>query len=316
MADRTPAAARAKRMLALLHRLGEGARMPLDDLAAEFGVGREELVRDLETLSICGVEPYDPLALVPLIIEDGEVRAFGELPALDLPVRLTAAEARALVTALETCGTPSDDPLVDKLMRAAAEDVSPEAFGRLVRAAAAPSGSLATYETAAAAVERGEKLRIDYWSAGREGRTTRVVRPHALGNDRGVWYLSACCENAGAERVFRLDRVRAMEPTGETFERPAAPKPPTPAFTGAGLPVAEVLFTAEEEVSERDWPGATLEPQSDGSTLARIPYSGSRWLARRIAARLGRARVLAPEALRDDVRALANGLLGEATPER
>ncbi|MBA4370653.1 MAG: hypothetical protein C0418_03625 [Coriobacteriaceae bacterium] len=310
MADKTPAATRAKRMLALLHRLTPGTRMRLDDLAAEFGVGSEELVRDLETLSICGVEPYDPYALVPLIIEGGDVHAFGELPALDHAVRLTAAEARALVTALETCGSPTDDPLPAKLMHAAAEDTSPEAFGRLVRTAAGPGGSLTTYETLAAAAERGEKLTIDYWSAGREGRSTRVVQPYALGNDRGVWYLSAFCETAGAERVFRLDRIRAAEPTGDTFERPAAPVPPTPAFTSTGLPTAEVVFSAEEEVSSRDWPGATLEPQDDGTTLARIPYSGSRWLARRVAARLGRAQVLAPEALRDTVRALAREMLG------
>ena len=37
----------------------------------------------------------------------------------------------------------------------------------------------------------------------------------------GIWYTSAYCHLRRDLRTFRLDRIRSLEATGDTFERPA-----------------------------------------------------------------------------------------------
>jgi proteasome accessory factor C len=47
----------------------------------------------------------------------------------------------------------------------------------------------------------------------------------------GNWYVAGYCRLAGDERVFRVDRIRSAEETGEGFEVPAE------------TPAAEVRYT-------------------------------------------------------------------------
>jgi len=70
--------------------------------------------------------------------------------------------------------------------------------------------------------------------------------------------------------------------------------------------------TSAPDLTERDWPGATFEPQADGSVLASVPYAGSMWIAGKVAARLGEAELLAPAELRAAVAEAARGLLAQA----
>jgi len=103
---------RARRVIALLGQLAPDTRISIADLAAEVGASQAQLAADLETLAMCGVAPYDPGDLMPLLIEDGMVEVWGELPAVRGPVRLSAAEARALAAAstLPTSSAPFEPP--------------------------------------------------------------------------------------------------------------------------------------------------------------------------------------------------------------
>lgn len=306
MAAKTPAALRARRMLALLRHLRPDAEIALDTLAANLGASSAELTGDIELLSLCGSAPYTPDVLVSAFVEeDGVVRAYQSPPALDRPVRLTLAEARALVAALETAGASADDPLVTKLMAAAAAEADPGSFARIVRTSAAPGGALAVYEALAEAIDGRTTVRIDYWTAGQSENSQRVIRPYALAFDRGAWYVSAYCERAEGDRCFRVDRIREATPAGGTFERPAAVPAATPSFSAADMPVAEVLFSSEEDFAERDWPGATAERRAGGGLLARVPYASPGWIARRVAARFGTVEVLSPAEVRAAVRAIS-----------
>jgi predicted DNA-binding transcriptional regulator YafY len=105
--------------------------------------------------------------------------------------------------------------------------------------------------------------------------------------------------------------MASAEPTGEASRPPDHARSPVAAFTRASdLPKATVRFDAGSEgLEERDWPGATFREEPDGSVLAEIPFASSGWIARRIAARLGRAEVLAPLELRRSVAETARALL-------
>jgi proteasome accessory factor C len=305
---RPNAAIRARRLIALLGRLREGSRMPLASLAAELDTTPAELASDLETLSVCGIAPYTPMELVPVFVEDGVVEVWGSVPAMRGPVRLSASEAAALAAALAAAGFPPDDPLAAKLLAASAGSFDAEQLTKTLRTSGA-THSATVFERLAAGVAAHEVLAIAHLREGAAEPSLRRIEPMHLFADRGVWYVWAWCRRAGAFRTFRIDRIQAVEPTGEHFD-PARHADLTSlapaAFSAAGLPLARLKFAPGEEFSERDWPGAApVGEQPDGSLLVDVPFAGTEWIARRVMARLGRVEVLEPELMRRAVTSLA-----------
>lgn len=307
MAVRIPSANRARRLIALLGRLESGSRTPLAALAAELDTTPAELASDLETLSLCGIAPYTPMELVPVFVDGGFVEVWGSVPAMRGPVRLSPAEAEALAAALATAGFGAEDPLAARLLAASSLAFDAEELARTLRTATA-SHDTATFEVLAAAVAAHETLAIAYQREGADAPGVRTVEPLQLFADRGAWYLSAWCRKAGAYRTFRVDRIRGVERTDETFDaaaRSVAAGTPT-AFSASGLPVARLLFAPDEEFSEREWPAASVvEERANGAVVAEIPYAGTDWIARHVVARLGGVEVLSPQEVRDAVAALA-----------
>jgi proteasome accessory factor C len=309
---RTSSSERARRLLALLPLLRRGGAVPLAELASAVGATTAQVAADIATLSMCGLPPYSPDELVDVFVDGDVVRTFSEPPALGRPLRLTPAEARALAAALEGCGRGADDPLVRKLLDAAAPSSSEDPA--VLRAALADDGLARVHATVAAATASHEALRIEYFSAGRGERSCRVIEPWAMGVDRGAWYVSAWCRSAGGERVFRLDRVVSAEPTGEHFTPPEGARPPVPAVPATGrLPKATVRFRQEarDDLSSREWPGTLFRTEPGDDIVGEVPYASKEWVARRVVARLGEAEVQGPAEVRDAVADLAQRTLDE-----
>lgn len=315
---RRSSAARFREIAALLPHLRRGATISVARLADAIDSTPEAVREDIWLLTMIGVPPYTPDALIDVVFDDDEttISVFNEPPALDRRVRLTGPEVRALIAALQACGVGPDDDLMLRLDAALGPGVDPAEISQFVRAAIAPEGVGPVYAAVARAIEACDKLRIEYFSAGRGQTTDRVIRPYVLEYHRGAWFLSAYCELAGADRVFRLDRVNHAEPTGEMFEPPATPPPPTPDLTGrTDLTVAEIEFDADAPLPDpREWPGIEFVERADGAVVATVPFDAPDWLARRVVARLGRARVLSPEELRYAVAELASVTRAEMTP--
>lgn len=302
MTASTNAATRARRLLALLPQLHAGGTLSIGALARTLGATPAEVAADLTTLSLCGLPPFSPLELVDVYVEGDTAEIFGDPPALARPVRLTAEEATALAAALEACGHGPGDPLTAKLLTAAVDDIGTGLATAVRAAVGADTGEV--HAAVSAAVARHEVLRIRYQGGGAETASEREIEPWALAVERGVWYVSAHCRSACAERTFRLDRVLSAEPTGERFTPPADAAPPRPDFarTAAHLPRATVRFApGSRDVTEREWPGATFRTDADGSVLAEIPYASAEWVARRVVARLGKAVALEPPEVRSAV---------------
>ncbi len=137
------------------------------------------------------------------------------------PLRLNAQEALALVSAGRTFLAFPDAGAGGSLATALEklDTVLGLASGEALDVALTQvdPGLLATLR---GAVDRGEKVRMDYYSYGRDRRSSRVVHPWRVFNQGGEWYLEAWCESVAAERHFRLDRIEALEQTGERFEPP------------------------------------------------------------------------------------------------
>lgn len=309
MSRQLDAATRARRLLALLPHLHKGDRIPLANLANAVGCTPDEVAADLATLTMCGIPPFSPFDMVDLDIDGDAVTVYMDPPGLDRPLRLTIAEARAIGAALDVAGYASTSPLREKLNAICSASVPLGELERTVRAGTTAGGVAEVYATLAAAADDREKLRIAYYT-GSTGRVTeRIVHPWAFVQRLGIWYLVAWCESAGQERVFRLDRIRGVEHTGDVFPPPGEVHATVTPNTAA-LESAEIRFAPDATLPDaRQWPGLTLERQDDGSTIARVPYQSVSWIARRVVAYLGKAEVLGPDAVRDAVRRLAADLL-------
>lgn len=298
-------AMQTRRMLALLSYLKQGATLKLSDLSAAVGATEAEVAADLTALSFCGVPPFSPDEMIDLAIDGDTVTVLSAPPALDRPVRLSPREARALVAALEAAGHPHDDPLVARLLDAAASEIDPAELAATIRTGTASAPLASIYSVLAEAIETSTKVRIGYFSAGSGTHSDRIIQPHGLMNERGAWYVSGQCENAGEIRTFRLDRVREATSTGETFQRPAWVNA-TVAPTAEGLPVAVLrLAPGSRHTEERDWPGATFNVKPNGAVFAEVPYSSATWVARRVAAGLGMIDAIETPEVRAAVREIA-----------
>jgi proteasome accessory factor C len=304
------ASSRARRLLALLPFLRDQRAVSLAELGRSVGSTESEVAEDLSVLSLCGGDERDPSQLVGVIVEDGIAEVFADLPALERPVRLTPAEARALMTALQAIGAGSNASLVDKLSDFASRQVGREEIDATVRAAFAPGGQAEVLAALTVAAEHHVSVRIGYVSTSGSD-TERVVQPHALYRWRDAWYLVGFCETAGEQRTFRVDRITSVVSTREPFTVPegaAIEASPLPDLES--MPRATVRFAADApDLNERDWPGATFERQEDGTVVAWVPYAGTAWIARAVASRLGDAEVIEPAHVRRAVAHSARAML-------
>ena len=298
------AAERAQRLLAILHLLEPDTELSLASMAAALGTSPSELAADLEVLSCCGLAPYTPDALIPVIVDGSVALVWGKLPALDRPVRLSRGEAHAIMAALQASGISASDSIFEKLASVtAAEDADAEDFARILTSAAAEGGQDALKELSLALQEH-RLVRLWYQSADEDRPRERFVEPLALLNERGHWYLEAFARDVGALRTFRLDR---MHDVAVLDERVALREisPSGSAFVGAGLPLARIRLAPSEEPSTREWPGMRLVSENAEGALIDVPYSGTAWIARQVASRLGSAEALEPPEVREAVRDLA-----------
>ena len=221
------------------------------EIAQRFGITDEQLDLDLDLVLMVGVPPYTPGDYIDVEIEyggaagapggasetsggaseasGGAAGAPEEFVTLRMaesfrrPVQLTAAEGLAVLTAgralLAVPGNDPSGPLASGLDKLAHALGYPDVVVELARPA--------HLDEVRAAVAANDRLEIDYWSAGRDELTTRRVDPFAIFFLQGEWYCSAFCHRANDERLFRVDRIRALHSTGEHFDAPNAVAVPT-----------------------------------------------------------------------------------------
>jgi proteasome accessory factor C len=196
--------------------------------AAAFGITERELVEDLNLLWCVELRSPDPYCPIDLSYEGGEI-VVSEAEAIGRPLRLGVDEASALLVALRMLADlpdVGDRPALTRTIAkleaaagAAAGPSSPVAVQGDDTAVAAASAAVA------GALERGRRLHISYYVPGRDEATERDVDPMRLVVSEGRSYLEGWCRRADAVRLFRLDRILAIEVLGAASQVPAAAEP-------------------------------------------------------------------------------------------
>jgi proteasome accessory factor C len=275
VSPRVEAEADLQRVLAMVPWLAAHRGVRKDEVAARFGITREQLERDLGLIMMVGVPPYSPGDYISIDYE-GDTIDVWLAPYFTRPLRLTAAEGLALLAAgralLAVPGSDAQGPLataLDKLETALGVSEVVVEFG-------APEHLRAVRDAA----ERGTRLEIEYWSAGRDAVTTRRIDPGPPFFALGEWYTDAFDHLRGEPRMFRVDRIREARATDETFapvpaERPAAVYNPR----ADDARVTVELPPSASWVAE-SFPAERVEDRRDGGQQVVLAVSETAWLER------------------------------------
>lgn len=272
-----PAHERLRRLLVMLPWLMERGEVPVDEMADHFEVSATELVHDLELASMCGLPPYID-EMIDVWIDEGVVHA-GVPRLFTRPLRLTAPEGFALLVAgraaMQLPGAEAGGALDRALVKLAAAlggGSSPGA--EVVVDAPRPP---ATDDVAVAAAE-GARLRITYWSAWRDERTTRVVTPRAVFLDRGNWYVVADDQASGEERRFRIDRIETWERTGEVDPLRGVQVPSGDDwFAGDRMPTVTLVLGERARWAAERYPLVSRR-ETDAGLEVVLTVASERWL--------------------------------------
>jgi proteasome accessory factor C len=271
---------RLRRILAVVPWVAAGDGPTLTEVCERFGYASEtELQEDLNLLFMCGVPPYTPDALIEVDVAKGRVWIrYADWFAR--PLRLTAAEALSLVagsTALLGAGAGDvEGPLARGLAKLAAalgvtEEVVEITFG------AAPAEPLQVLRRAA---EDHHQVEIDYYTYSRDEQTTRVIDPHLVYAAAGQWYVAGFCHQAGADRLFRVDRVTQARRLDAMFPAAAAPTAPPVFDPSPDDPVLVLDLEPAAAWVATQYPTESVEELAGGRLRVALRSSGDAWLAR------------------------------------
>ena len=315
-ASTATATERLQRLLALVPYVVSRNVVGMEDTAAAFGITERELVDDLNLLWCVELRSPDPYCPIDLSYEGGEI-VVSEAEAIDRPLRLGVDEACALLIALRMLADLPSMGAGSALSRTIAK------LEQAAGTAAAPSAQVAvqvddvTAQAGAAqvadALGRGRRLHIAYYVPGRDEATERDVDPMRLLVVEGHSYLEGWCRSAQDVRLFRLDRILAIEVLDVASDVPASAEHvdvdhglfrPSPQdvqvvfeLAGAGRWVAEY------------YPTEHIEELPDGRLRVQLRTPDTQWV-RRLALRLGEdGRLVSPPELAEQVLADATSAL-------
>ncbi len=287
-----------------------------DEIARRFEVSKRTVVRDMWALREIGV---------PIFAQDGAKGGYSLPTDYRLaPLPLTPREMFLLLLALDAIDSHADVPFAQERttlrgkLHALLPDEELAQVERWLRTTSiavprrrqhAPFLDALIEATGQAGQPRW--LRITYQSVRR--RTFCTIYPREVFAQQGFWYCNAYVYETGAERMYRVDRIAALEPADDDEGLPESP-PPAPPYDDDAHPLIVATLTASGAARLESEPhlGQILMRQSDGSaTLSFRCPPGELDFYTRLFAMLGcEAEVIEPAGLREQLR-----LLGEQIAE-
>jgi proteasome accessory factor C len=294
----------------------------VDEVCARFKMTREELVADLDLLFMCGLPPFGPGDLIIAML-DGDQVVIDAADYLARPMRLTRGEAVALLVMGRALSSVASLDEADSLHRALAklEDaLSPDdakAAADLAERVAVElegTGAEPLLADLRKAIAENRRVHITYYSFGRDELTERRIDPYVVFAAQGNWYVLAHDHASGESRVFRVDRIRDMATSDETFSLPEGFDPREAARGRLFVPSPRDVEVALDLGPGAAWvreitPHDRAEPLSDGWTRMWLRTPHLEWVERLVLRGGDQIRVVAPGELADGVRDAAGRTL-------
>lgn len=304
---------RLRRLLLIVPAVRRKPGIKVDELARELGLDPQELLVDIDLLGLVGRPPFNPDDLIDISVDErGRVSVTLD-QSFSRPPQLTPLEALALAAAAQAVA-PADPAVVSALgkltaqLPAAARQLYSALAGRVASQTPAPRGTLALLSQLRKAAEEHREVVLEYDKEGRGAAEDRALWPLAVIDHGGRWYVVGQDQGRRAERTFRLDRIRAMRETENTF--PDQGPLDTTRFqretlffpTGAERPVV-LRFSASAAPWALSRYGTKARKLESGGAEVAIESAGSAYAVSLALSYAGEAEIVAPQEARDALRA-------------
>jgi len=317
-----------ERMLRIHQSIQSGKFPNASTLARELEVSTKSIHRDLEFMR-------DRLEL-PLEYDSRRYGYHYTQEVSSFPtLQITEGELFALLVAEKALqqyrGTTFERPLVSALKKMSAS--LPDTISLNLadweqtisfRTSAEPILNLEVFDRLAKATANRQQLRLLYRKPGRREAESRIVDPYHLANINGEWFLFAYDHLRKDIRTFVPARIRSVESTDQSFERPerfSLEKTLRDSFgVHSGNQMTEVVIRfsdfAADYIREKRWhPSQQLRELKDGGLELRLKLSSLGEIQRWILGWGGNATVLQPPELVTSVRQAAQALLRDLGDE-
>jgi proteasome accessory factor C len=302
-------------MLVIVPYLVQHPGSPLPDVAALFDVAEDQLRRDLDLLFMSGLPPYGPGDLIEVDVDEDDRIWISMAAHFARPLRLTRNEALALyLRGTELLGMPGlpQAPALGSAMDKLRTSLGPDTLGDAARIEMAdPGAPIEALEPVREAARDLVRVRVDYFAHSSGEWSSREIDPEVVFAALGHWYVAAWDVGADAERLFRVDRIRRVERTGDRFSARGLEGASRTLYTPTGDDVAVRLRLAPAARWIAEYYTISDERENgDGTLDVTLPVGALGWVAK-LLLRVGPdATVLDPPELIGLVGDLARGTLG------
>lgn len=267
-----------RELMVLVSSLGtEGATLTPASVAARLGVSVERATLLINLiLTACTDTDYQlPLALA----DDNGVVLSRSQGVTGRPIRLTTAEAQALVAALDELGFAPEDPLRVDVLEAFAPTSLSEADVTAHIEAALTQDQNETLEACSRAISAGAALTFSYQAMGQAHPAPRRVAPQAIRHVDEFWYLDTFDYGRRAQRTFRIDRMADVH-IARVLEDEPVPDAPTQRQER----MVGITFSGHTMLDLLEWPRLEVLGTRGKAIVTQLPFYGGMWLPRHLAA--------------------------------
>jgi predicted DNA-binding transcriptional regulator YafY len=315
-----------ERMLRIHQSLQAGKFPNASTLARELEVSTKSIHRDLEFMRDRLNLPIEFDSARNGYFYTGEVSAFPTM-------QITEGELFALVVAEKALqqyrGTSFEKPLLSAIKKM--EQALPDTISLNLadieqtisfRTRAEQILDLKIFDALSKSAARREQIELAYRKPGQTKPEARVVDPYHLANINGEWYLFAFDHARKDIRTFAPARIKSVQPTGKTFERPqkfSLEKRLRDSFgvhSGQGEHAVVIRFNprAADYVREKKWhESQQLRELKNGGVELSLKLSSLAEIERWVLSWGGDAKVLKPRELAESVREAARKILHSVT---
>ncbi|MFZ9724872.1 MAG: WYL domain-containing protein [Candidatus Nanopelagicaceae bacterium] len=203
------AALRAIRLLDLVPYIVAHPGISITELAKVFSISRDEVLKDLNLLFLCGLPGYTPLELIDISFDEESV-VIRDPQNLAAPRNLNESEAliaRIALAALEE-STPKTSAAYLQII--ALREKIAEAFSSSIPASAITftlDKERATVEAIENAIKQELDLEMTYNNVTKDSSSRRSITPISIIAEDKRTLVSAYCHSAKALRTFNLAQI-------------------------------------------------------------------------------------------------------------
>ena len=203
------AALRAIRLLDLVPYIVAHPGISITELAKVFSISRDEVLKDLNLLFLCGLPGYTPLELIDISFDEESV-VIRDPQNLAAPRNLNESEAliaRIALAALEE-STPKTSAAYLQII--ALREKIAKAFSSSIPASAITftlDKERATLEAIESAIKQELDLEMTYNNVTKDSSSKRSITPISIIAEDKRTLVSAYCHSAKALRTFNLAQI-------------------------------------------------------------------------------------------------------------